>query len=644
MHIPHPSNNKYRPDIDGLRALAVCVVLIFHAFPEFLPSGFVGVDIFFVISGFLISGIIFDALKNKSFSFLDFYARRIKRIYPALILVLTVGLMSGWFLLYVDEYKQLGSHVSRAAVFLSNFVLWRESGYFDNAAETKPLLHLWSLGVEEQFYIIWPVFIWAIWRWSAARLHLIILLIISSFGWNVYQSHRDIVHDFYSPLTRFWELLSGALLAYVFSRQNKWGPTKNFLWSSTADIRGFLGLTILIIASILTPVESFPGLWALLPVVGAVLFISADSKSGINYYIFSRPAVVWVGMISYPLYLWHWPILSFARIVEGGQPSFIVRCFSVCLAFILSWLTFLLVEKPIRYYWSFRYKTMLLVLGMLSIGGVGYGIYKAEGYPLRSSLQEQTIINRGDIGHDLFHSYLKTHFHPCVSATIQSKAEVWKDVVRCFQSKAHSRIDLVLLGDSHAEHLFLGVAEALPELNVAFYIQPALPLASIPAFKHIFDHLMDQESVRTVMIAANWEGKLKSNKFSIDLERELDITLQSLRSKNIKAYVIGDVPQFDFSPQRCKLHRPLTENLRCEESVDKYQQSRWTYESALLSATSKNPNSYYVDVGPWLCTTTECSMAKDGLLLYRDNNHLNINGSRYVGLKIIERYRELSEN
>ncbi len=290
MHISHSLDNKYRPDIDGLRAFAVCVVLIFHAFPEFLPSGFVGVDVFFVISGFLISGIIFDALKKNSFSFLDFYARRIKRIYPALILILIVDLIFGWFLLYSDEYKQLGNHVSRAAVFLSNFVLWRESGYFDNAAETKPLLHLWSLGVEEQFYIVWPVFIWAIWCWRAARLPLIILLIIGSFGWNVYQSHRDIVHDFYSPLTRFWELLSGALLAYVFSRQDNWGLTKNFLWSNTADVRGFLGLTILIIASVLTPVESFPGLWALLPVVGALLFISADSKSGINYYIFSQPS------------------------------------------------------------------------------------------------------------------------------------------------------------------------------------------------------------------------------------------------------------------------------------------------------------------------------------------------------------------
>ena len=158
MHLP------YRSDIDGLRAFAVTSVLIFHAFPSLMPGGFVGVDVFFVISGFLISGIIFKEIEAGNFSFSNFYARRVKRIFPALITMLMTSYAVGWFFLFNDDFRRLGSHIFRASLFLSNFILWREAGYFDNAAETKPLLHLWSLGIEEQFYIVWPVILWAFWR------------------------------------------------------------------------------------------------------------------------------------------------------------------------------------------------------------------------------------------------------------------------------------------------------------------------------------------------------------------------------------------------------------------------------------------------------------------------------------------------
>jgi peptidoglycan/LPS O-acetylase OafA/YrhL len=197
-----------------LRAFAVISVVLFHGFPLIIPGGFVGVDVFFVISGFLISGIIFRDLECNTFSFSDFYARRIVRIFPALILVLIVSFSFAWFVLYRDELKQFGSHMSRASVFLSNFILWRESGYFDNVAEVKPLLHLWSLGIEEQFYICWPIIAWWLWSVRRWRLGIIFVLATTSFIWNIYQSQYDLTHDFYSPLTRFWELMCGALLAY----------------------------------------------------------------------------------------------------------------------------------------------------------------------------------------------------------------------------------------------------------------------------------------------------------------------------------------------------------------------------------------------------------------------------------------------
>ena len=214
----HP---KYRPDIDGLRAVAVLSVVAFHAFPAWMKGGFIGVDVFFVISGFLISTIIFGSLERGTFSFADFYARRIKRIFPALILVLSLSLIFGWFSLLPDELNQLGKHVVAGAGFVSNFVLWSESGYFDNSADTKPLLHLWSLGIEEQFYIVWPFLLWGAWKRQLNFFVVIISLLIGSFILNIWLIHTNPVATFYSPLARFWELLCGSLLALYLLRRSK---------------------------------------------------------------------------------------------------------------------------------------------------------------------------------------------------------------------------------------------------------------------------------------------------------------------------------------------------------------------------------------------------------------------------------------
>ena len=208
------SHPKYRADIDGLRAIAVLSVISFHAFPNWIKGGFIGVDIFFVISGYLISTIIFSNLENNCFNFIEFYNRRIKRIFPALILILFFCLTMGWFTLFADEYKQLGKHTLGGTSFASNFVFWKESGYFDNTAESKPLLHLWSLGIEEQFYIIWPLLLWFAWKTKFNLLIITLSTLIISFGLNIDEIHNNKVAAFYLPQTRFWELLVGATLSH----------------------------------------------------------------------------------------------------------------------------------------------------------------------------------------------------------------------------------------------------------------------------------------------------------------------------------------------------------------------------------------------------------------------------------------------
>ncbi|MDK9723936.1 MAG: acyltransferase [Sterolibacteriaceae bacterium MAG5] len=347
----------YRPDIDGLRAVAVLSVVAFHAFPEWVHGGFVGVDVFFVISGFLISTIILRSLDAGDFSFADFYARRIKRIFPALALVLAASLALGWSLLLKDELRQLGGHTAAGAAFLSNFVLMRESGYFDTAVELKPLLHLWSLAIEEQFYLIWPLALFLAYRYRRNPLTVILLVLAVSFALNAGRAGgRHAVQTFYHPLTRFWELLAGGALAWIaLHRHEAFDAALRRLLpeadrqSALQDTKSFLGIGLVAAGVfLLDRSRAFPGWWALLPVLGAFLLISAGPHAAVNRRLLAHPVFVFVGLISYPLYLWHWPLLSFARIVIGETPSAGVRIALVALSVLLAFLTYRFVEKPIR--------------------------------------------------------------------------------------------------------------------------------------------------------------------------------------------------------------------------------------------------------------------------------------------------------
>ena len=402
-HFSHP---KYRPDIDGLRAIAVLSVVAFHAFPNWVKGGFIGVDIFFVISGYLITSIIFQNLDRGTFSIGEFYLRRIRRIFPALLIALLVGYVSGWFILLSDEYEQLGKHVAGGAGFISNFILWNESGYFDNIAEKKPFLHLWSLGVEEQFYIAFPILISASWKRKFNLLSIISIIAIISFYLNIREVNVDPIAAFYSPLTRFWELMCGGFLAWTMLYNNRVIDITNkgldkflcmviyreqiaFDGKMLRDVASFCGLLLLLYGFLRIGKDlTFPGKWALIPVLGAMLIISAGKKSWVNKTILSNRVLVWFGLISFPLYLWHWLILSFARIVEGETPSREIRIACVLVSIFLAWATYKFVERPIRNGANNSYKAPVLLLLMLVIGGLGYATYRQKGIPERDIVQK----------------------------------------------------------------------------------------------------------------------------------------------------------------------------------------------------------------------------------------------------------------
>ena len=374
----------YRPDIDGLRAIAVLAVIGFHASPRFVPGGFVGVDVFFVISGFLISGILFAQASAERFSFADFYARRVRRIFPALAVVLVGCWAIGWLVLVGGEYRQLEKHIAAGATFLSNFLLWGESGYFDAAAESKPLLHLWSLGVEEQFYLMWPPILYFCWKRGLNMVTAIVTIVAGSFLLNVSLVGWNAIAAFYAPLTRLWELLLGGLLAYgeLFHRARITSAVNEVVFVSVdryddrfvANLKAGLGLTLIALAVALLGKNAaypgwwfsapaarpfavavgladgalYPGWWALLPVVGTALLIWAGPDAAINRRLLALRVLVYIGLISYPLYLWHWPLLSFARIMESGEAPRSVRAAAIGIAFILAAATYEAVERPIR--------------------------------------------------------------------------------------------------------------------------------------------------------------------------------------------------------------------------------------------------------------------------------------------------------
>jgi peptidoglycan/LPS O-acetylase OafA/YrhL len=341
MHMGSPNcSANYRPDIDGLRAVAVMAVVVYHAWPKWLAGGFVGVDIFFVISGFLISSIILHQLREQTFSIADFYARRVRRIFPALVLVMTCTIVFGWYVLLPDEFVQLGKHTLAGAGFTSNFVLWSESGYFDSPGNTKPLLHLWSLGIEEQFYIVWPLILAASAQFRARFILMSSVIFLISMGANLWFVQDHPTAAFFSPLTRFWELMAGGVAAWLVINK--------------ADVKvpraalSIAGAILLAAALLLINTQSlFPGLWALLPVMGTFCLLLAGSGGPVNRALSRRPLVA-VGLISYPLYLWHWPLLSYACILLGEKPAAVVKGGLMLAAVLLAALTYRFVELPVR--------------------------------------------------------------------------------------------------------------------------------------------------------------------------------------------------------------------------------------------------------------------------------------------------------
>ncbi len=462
---------KYRADIDGLRGIAVLSVVAFHLFPYKITGGFIGVDVFFVLSGFLISSILFASLDRGEFSIVNFYDRRIRRIFPSFLTVVLASLVFGWFVLLSDEYQQLGKHVAAGASFISNLVLSSENGYFGNAAESKPMLHLWSLAIEEQFYIFWPLLLAFAHKRKWNYLPVMAVVGIASFIGNIYMVESNPTAAFYWPIYRFWELIVGGMLAGITLSY----PQLLSKYRNAQSLIGFILLAIGFVA--IDKYSQFPGWWALVPTASAFLLISAGPTAWINRTILSNKVLVWFGLISYPLYMWHWPLISFAKILEGSLDGKLQLKLALLFgSVLLAWLTYRLVEKPLRFK-SSKKTSVVLLSGLVVLGLFGYSCIPSNGYEgFGYRIKEKTAFashfenlapelryyKREGI-REKYREQCNFYNLELGDAGIPTKTPLASISKECYVRNPNMEKSVLLWGDSNASHLYPGVAKSLPK-------------------------------------------------------------------------------------------------------------------------------------------------------------------------------------
>ena len=652
-------------------------VIAFHAFPKTLPGGFLGVDVFFVISGFLISGMILDAIREGRFSLLDFYLRRARRIVPALLTMLSCITLLAALVLMPDEMERFGSNVTAGALFVPNLVLAREQGYFDPAAIDNPLLHLWSLGVEEQFYLVWPLALMLLLPRMGARnmVFVIAAIIVLSFALHAVMARHAPTAAFYLPFTRFWQLLAGALLAGLATARpvapheggTALSPMRRPAWLN--HLMSFAGLA-LIGAAILAGDVSHAQVSLALPVtVGAALFIAAGPDALPNRTLFSWRPVVYVGLISYPLYLWHWPPLSFLHLMELNEGTLgrILRVGAVLFAFAASALTYHLVELPIRRRKDLRRIGVRLLGGLGAAAVAGVAVAASGGLPQRTTLDHNPFYRTAEMRRE----------DRC--SEIYGQPEALLKAAFCVRNDYEHEPEIVLLGDSHSNMFVSGVQAVYPLASTLQIGASACPYLrnteywndSRKSWRQVCPPLTEVAyravgpATRLVILAARMPGYIASPEeyaatydytspkhfqsplfpgasppetWRLALMRDLRLLLAADR----EVVLVLPVPALDFSPRTCVRFRPI-ERWMDEPDADACSVPRAEVEAAHAESRAliarvvreiADPDLHVVDPADALCDAHRCRAVIGGHLMYIDDNHLSPDGSRYVWERI----------
>ncbi len=655
----------YRKEIDGLRALAIIPVVLYHANILGFSGGYIGVDIFFAISGFLITSIILRDLRKGTFSFSNFFQRRIRRIFPALFVVISMTSIFGYFyFLYPDDLEGLGKSIFSQSIFLSNIFFMRKTGYFDQLAETQPLLHLWTLSVEEQFYLLFPVILFTVFAFFKKKLLPIVsTLLILSFALSIYLVNFNPGNTFTIPLipdlwgrslnltagfyilpSRAWELLVGSVIAITaLSIKSK----------SYAEIVSAIGIGAIIYS--ITQFDAntrFPGFAAMLPVLGsaAIIISNVNTKTYVGKFL-SSSLLVWVGLISYSLYLWHWPVLVFGKIILS-QPDTIDYLAMILLSASLAWITYILIETPfIKRRFLYNKNTMMFVgiLSFIVLGTFGYCMKYINTNVHLPQYTQNLFAARDDRG---------PRYAECI---LNKNLETLENDGPCLlgQPLVETRDDFIILGDSHSGEIFHVIDNLAKQNEVTgslFYSSECVPIPNVSRkipgnecyqTKNIAINYLTNNNIKNILLVARWNYYTGSNDagfigdadtriFSkeesrVVFEQNLIEMVEMLNKQGVHITIMSQVPEHtNFNP-RDVFYKAIRE--RTPPKFDRVSMSdHRNYNDFTDKIFKKLERDYGVEIinpEQFFCSDKEgCLFELNNKILYRDADHLNYTGAK----------------
>jgi peptidoglycan/LPS O-acetylase OafA/YrhL len=629
----------YLPHLDGLRAIAVGLVVLHHAGITWIPGGFIGVDVFFVLSGYLITGQIVKNLGEQRFSFKDFYQRRLRRLAPAYLAVAFVSLIAAYFILLPQDFIYHCKVAALAFLSLSNFYLANTTGgYFAAAVEEIPLLHTWSLAVEEQYYLVWPVMLIGLARINSARLKTVALLglFALSLWFSVWYTPVNAERAYYLLPTRFHELLAGGLLAF-------YGASLPRLKSWQQELVSLAGLAMIIVPALIYSSDTlFPSWRALIPCLGTVMLVYAGQHAPFTGRLLTLKPMIGLGLISYSLYLWHWPIFSFTQYATGSL-DLVKGTVGIALAVLLSWLTWKFIEQPFRFKWRLDGKQLLRY------------VYLAPAAVLLLAL---AIVRVGD-------GFIGRFGDDAVRAVEAMDSEPGKHRVDCPADNTLPCADILLAGDSHAEHFgdFMSVLSADAGLTlqvnmragcpalweiIPTYIKNGRPDTDYKCVDRSHDLYPQMHRYKYVALAGYWSiADLKPDRYFISDQKNPELSQAVTHRVMTRAFhdsieriveagsvpvLIRDNPTAPDELFNCSRRKLLPfYNQPCEFSREEIDEVQMFANQLIDQLVVAYPQIIVIDPNAIICADDVCRTELDGVPIYRDDDHLNRIGSETLG-------------
>lgn len=630
----------YRPDIDGLRAIAVLAVVVFHLNKAWLPGGFVGVDVFFVISGFLITGILSRNIAAGTFSFADFYLARARRILPASLFCIVVTLLVGAVFMLPKDARDLGASAAASVISAGNIYFWKflDTSYFAASSETVPLLHLWSLAVEEQFYLFWPLMLLAAYKWLPGFMRPVLGLILIAVSFLVGQRYlaSDPSFSYYMLPARAGELMMGAAAYWCSTRMA--GLKRGY-----AELLAVAGLALVAWSVVrLSETGGFPGYAAVPPTLGAAMLILAGSTHRtITGRLLSLAPMVAVGRVSYSLYLWHWPVMAFYRYAYG-EPTPAGYLYCVAAMTIMTLISYFGVEKPLRAGRSRSRARAAAQFGAVSAALAGIAVYvsvtsgllfKPAGYEAQLARLDGATKPASEYSYN------------CQTGSFDEHA---LSDPRCVIGKTGAPVKTLLWGDSHAAHYVgyfdeIGKYAGVALRNIS--ISGCMPLFgtsaqyTMPAIRDTcakFNEAMETEVGKydTVILGSAWVGFDRGNS-----RQDIAATVATL-SKRVPHVVIAlSAPLFLQYDRECDKKALTIPAMRCDEKRTQRDGPERDVNAYLIALASKFPNVETFDIHNLLCNGSVCRAEVQGVPVYFDPGHISMPGSAALGRTAIAQGR-----